>query len=100
MVSSGMDTARVGHAAARTGVTKSTHRRHPPVIGFRYNGAGRSTATDRPDRQPRGMTVMTLRTFTYSTIASLVLATSAYAQALDPKLPDYKPVSGVSGNIK
>ena len=43
---------------------------------------------------------MTLRTFTYSTIASLVLATSAYAQALDPKLPDYKPVSGVSGNIK
>jgi phosphate transport system substrate-binding protein len=27
-------------------------------------------------------------------------ATTAYAQGIDPKLPDYKPVSGVSGNLK
>ena len=31
-------------------------------------------------------------------LASLPL--TAQAQAVDPKLPDYKPVSGVSGNLK
>jgi phosphate transport system substrate-binding protein len=32
--------------------------------------------------------------------AALLAATTAPAVELDPKLPDYKPVSGVSGNIK
>jgi phosphate transport system substrate-binding protein len=33
-------------------------------------------------------------------LASAALASGAYAQSLDPKLPDYKPVSGVSGSLK
>ncbi|HRP88379.1 MAG TPA: phosphate-binding protein, partial [Gammaproteobacteria bacterium] len=34
--------------------------------------------------------------------AGLVLSVSAFGQALqvDPALPDYKPASGVSGNLK
>jgi len=32
--------------------------------------------------------------------AALLVATTAMAVELDPKLPDYKPVSGVSGNLK
>jgi phosphate transport system substrate-binding protein len=33
-------------------------------------------------------------------LAVMALPMTAHAQALDPKLMDYKPVSGVSGNIK
>lgn len=43
---------------------------------------------------------MTFRTITLSVLASVALASGAYAQTLDVKLPDYKPASGVSGNLK
>jgi phosphate transport system substrate-binding protein len=33
-------------------------------------------------------------------LACLVIAVSAFAVEVDPKLPTYKPVSGVSGNLK
>jgi phosphate transport system substrate-binding protein len=33
-------------------------------------------------------------------LASLILASVAYAVGLDPALPSYQPVSGVSGNLK
>jgi len=38
--------------------------------------------------------------FIVAAASCIALATAAHAQALDPKLPDYKPVSGVSGNLK
>ncbi|HXV22825.1 MAG TPA: phosphate ABC transporter substrate-binding protein PstS family protein [Alphaproteobacteria bacterium] len=36
----------------------------------------------------------------FAMLASLSLATVAAAVEVDPKLPDYQPVSGISGNIK
>jgi len=43
---------------------------------------------------------MKITPFIMAAVSSVALATAAHAQALDPKLPDYKPVSGVSGNLK
>jgi phosphate transport system substrate-binding protein len=43
---------------------------------------------------------MKITPFIVAAVSSVALATAAHAQALDPKLPDYKPVSGVSGNLK
>jgi phosphate transport system substrate-binding protein len=43
---------------------------------------------------------MKITPFIMAAVSSVALATAAHAQALDPKLPDYKSVSGVSGNLK
>jgi phosphate transport system substrate-binding protein len=40
------------------------------------------------------------KSFLLATAAAVAFAGTAYAQQVDPKLPDYKPVSGVSGNLK
>jgi phosphate transport system substrate-binding protein len=43
---------------------------------------------------------MKLRTALFATVASFSLVSAAYAEVtLDPKLPDYKKASGISGNI-
>ncbi|MGH7185182.1 MAG: PstS family phosphate ABC transporter substrate-binding protein [Pseudomonadota bacterium] len=43
---------------------------------------------------------MVRKSVLYALLASIPLATTAIAVEVDPKLPDYRPVSGVSGNIK
>ncbi|MDZ4262328.1 MAG: phosphate ABC transporter substrate-binding protein PstS family protein [Pseudomonadota bacterium] len=43
---------------------------------------------------------MKLRTALFATVASFSLVSAAYAEVtLDPKLPDYKKASGISGNL-
>jgi phosphate transport system substrate-binding protein len=43
---------------------------------------------------------MKITSLVLAAAGSLALATAASAQTLDPKLADYKPISGISGNLK
>ncbi len=43
---------------------------------------------------------MSRRSVLLTLVASVSLATAAAAADVDPKLPDYQPISGISGSIK